>query len=79
MKCEDYNSGFFIGFEFAKDRLTLEPDTELTQKVKNKLREKFILVSTDRPFDNVIKSKPPLCFTKENVDEVIEKLERTLE
>jgi 4-aminobutyrate aminotransferase-like enzyme len=68
-------SGLFIGFEFVKDRLTLEPDTKLAQKVKNELREKFILVSTDGPFDNVIKSKPPLCFSKENVDEVIEKLE----
>lgn len=67
-------SGLFIGFEFVKDRLTLEPDTKLAQKVKNELRENFVLVSTDGPFDNVIKSKPPLCFTKGNVDEVIGKL-----
>lgn len=64
-------SGLFIGFEFVKDRQTLEPDTELAQKVKNELRDKFILVSTDGPYDNVIKSKPPLCFSKANVDEVI--------
>ncbi len=68
-------SGLFIGFEFVKNRITLEPDTELAQKVKNELRENYILVSTDGPFDNVIKSKPPLCFSKGNVDEVIEKLE----
>lgn len=71
-------SGLFIGFEFVKNRLTLEPDTELARKVKNQLREKFILVSTDGPFDNVIKSKPPLCFSKENVDEVIEQLNEIL-
>ncbi|SHJ00567.1 hydroxylysine kinase /5-phosphonooxy-L-lysine phospho-lyase apoenzyme [Tangfeifania diversioriginum] len=71
-------SGLFIGFEFVKDRITLEPDTELAQKVKNELREKFVLVSTDGPFDNVIKSKPPLCFSKENVDEVILAVERIL-
>jgi len=71
-------SGLFIGFEFVKNRITLEPDTELAQNVKNELREKFILVSTDGPFDNVIKSKPPLCFSKENVDEVIGKLEEIL-
>ena len=64
-------SGLFIGFEFVKDRITLKPDTELANRVKNKLREKNILVGTDGPYDNVIKSKPPLCFTKENVDEVI--------
>jgi len=71
-------SGFFIGFEFVKDRITLEPDTKLAQKVKNELREKFILVSTDWPFNNVIKSKPPLCFSKGNVDEVINIIESIL-
>jgi 4-aminobutyrate aminotransferase-like enzyme len=71
-------SGLFIGFEFVKNRLTLEPDTALAQKVKNDLREKFILVSTDGPFDNVIKSKPPLCFSTENVDEVIFAIEKIL-
>lgn len=71
-------SGLFIGFEFVKNRTTLEPGTELAQKVKNQLREKLILVSTDGPFDNVVKSKPPLCFSKENVDEVIEQLNEIL-
>ena len=71
-------SGLFIGFEFVKNPLTLEPDTELAQKVKNELRERFILVSTDGPYENVIKSKPPLCFSKENVDEVIENLDSIL-
>lgn len=71
-------SGLFIGFELVKDRITLEPDTKLAQKVKNKLREKLILISTDGPFDSVIKSKPPLCFTRENVDEVIVNLEKIL-
>jgi ethanolamine-phosphate phospho-lyase len=67
-------SGLFNGFELVKDRNTRDPDTQLAQTLKNQLRENFILVSTDGPFDNVIKSKPPLCFTKKNVDEVIEKL-----
>ncbi len=67
-------SGLFIGLEFVKDKLTKEPDTKLAQFVKNELREQFVLVSTDGPFDNVIKSKPPLCFSKENVDEVVSKL-----
>ncbi len=72
-------SGLFIGFEFVKDRQTLEPDTELAQKVKNELRNRYILVSTDGPYDNVIKSKPPLCFSKENVDEVVYRTNLILE
>ena len=71
-------SGLFIGFEFVKNRLNLEPDTELAQKVKNELRENFVLVSTDGPFDNVIKSKPPLCFSKKNVNELIRAVDSIL-
>ena len=70
--------GLFIGFEFIKDRQTLEPDTELANHVKNELRNRLILTGTDGPFDNVIKSKPPLCFTRENVNEVIYNLESIL-
>jgi len=43
------------------------------------LRNRHILVSTDGPFDNVIKSKPPLCFTTDNVDEVIHAVEKVTE
>ncbi len=71
-------SGLFIGFEFIKDEITLAPDTELAQKIKNELRNRHILVSTDGPFNNVIKSKPPLCFTKANVDEVIDQVQGIL-
>jgi len=72
-------SGLFIGFEFIKDRITLEPETKLAQYLKNELRNRHILVSTDGPFDNVIKSKPPLCFTTDNVDEVIHAVEKVTE
>ncbi|MEZ5198836.1 MAG: aminotransferase class III-fold pyridoxal phosphate-dependent enzyme [Bacteroidales bacterium] len=59
-------SGLFLGVEFVKGLETMEPNTKLAQLVKNKLRENFILVSTDGPYDNVIKMKPPLCFDRSN-------------
>jgi len=65
-------SGLFLGVEFIKDIGTMEPNTELAQFLKNKIRENFILISTDGPFDSVIKMKPPLCFNKNNVEQVIE-------
>lgn len=64
-------SGLFVGIEFVKDPETLEPNTELAQYLKNKLRESFILVSTDGPYDSVIKMKPPMCFSKYNAEQVI--------
>jgi len=71
-------SGLFLGVEFIKDPDTLEPNTELAQFLKNKLRENFILVSTDGPYDSVIKMKPPMCFNKFNSDEVVGMVEKLL-
>lgn len=36
------------------------------------MKEKYILVSTDGPYENVIKCKPPMCFTCKNVDQLVE-------
>ena len=70
-------NGLFLGVELIKgDNLT--PNTELAQLIKNEFRDKHILISTDGPYDSVIKSKPPLCFSKENVDQVIDELSKIL-
>lgn len=36
--------------------------------------EHHIIVSSDGPYDNVLKLKPPMCFTKENCDLFLTKL-----
>ena len=70
-------SGLFIGIEIV-EKNTKKPNTELAQKIKNNLREKHILVGTDGPFNNVIKSKPPICFTKENAKTVVDSIKDIL-
>ena len=66
-------SGLFIGMELIKDE-QLTPDTALAGLIKNEMRKRHILLSTDGPYDSVIKTKPPLCFNKSNVEEVVENL-----
>ena len=63
-------SGLFIGIEII-NKDSKKPNTSLAQKIKNELRRKHILVGTDGPHNNVIKSKPPICFSKENVNQII--------
>jgi ethanolamine-phosphate phospho-lyase len=70
--------GLFLGLEFVEDKSSKAPNTELASVVKNRLRENGILVGTDGPFDNVLKIKPPICFTKENADELVGKINRIL-
>jgi ethanolamine-phosphate phospho-lyase len=70
-------SGLFIGVEFIQPD-SQKPDTELAQEVKAYLRDQQILTGTDGPFDNVLKSKPPLCFSKQNVDQVVATIDQFL-
>ncbi len=63
-------SGLFLGVELVKAGTT-EPDTALASRIKNELRNRNILISTDGPHDNVLKTKPPLCFSKENAADVV--------
>ncbi|WP_299767719.1 aminotransferase class III-fold pyridoxal phosphate-dependent enzyme [uncultured Dokdonia sp.] len=70
-------SGLFLGIEIVFENTT-KPNTELASEIKNTLRDQGILISTDGPYNNVLKSKPPLCFTKENVDAVIHALDEIL-
>ena len=60
--------GLFIGIDFICNGDFLLPDAKLATKLINSLRLKGILLSTDGPFNNVIKIKPPLVFNKDNVD-----------
>ena len=72
-------AGLFVGVELVKDRNTLEPAYEEVDYIINKMKDKGLLLSKDGPNHNVIKIKPPLVFTKENVDFLIKQLDETLE
>ncbi|NNF00512.1 MAG: aminotransferase class III-fold pyridoxal phosphate-dependent enzyme [Pyrinomonadaceae bacterium] len=62
--------GLFLGLELVIDEKSKKPNRELASLVQNKLKKQGIMVGTDGPFVNVIKVKPPICFTKENADEL---------
>ncbi|GGD39638.1 aminotransferase class III-fold pyridoxal phosphate-dependent enzyme [Muriicola marianensis] len=68
--------GLFLGVELTNQ--DGQPLTKLASVLKNELRNQFVLVSTDGPFDNVLKIKPPLNFNRENSDELIFKMDMIL-
>jgi 4-aminobutyrate aminotransferase-like enzyme len=70
--------GLFLGVELVKDRETLEPATEAASTVTNRLREHRILIGTDGPFDNVLKIRPPLTFSRSDADLLVERLDEVL-
>jgi 4-aminobutyrate aminotransferase-like enzyme len=70
--------GLFIGVEMVLDRESLKPATEYATYVINRMKDHGILLSTDGPLENVLKIKPPIVFTRENADFLVETLDSIL-
>ena len=70
--------GLFIGIELVLNRETLAPATEQATYVIERMKEEGILISTDGPFHNVLKIKPPMVFTEANADLLVSTLDRIL-
>ena len=69
--------GLFLGIELVLPG-TKTPNAELAAQIVNRLRRCGILMSADGPDDNVLKIKPPLCFTAENAEWLVQMLEEAL-
>ena len=71
--------GLFLGIDLVTDRETRAPATRQAEYVVNRLREEQILAGTDGPLHNVIKLRPPLCFTAGDAGRFTSALDAILE
>jgi alanine-glyoxylate transaminase / (R)-3-amino-2-methylpropionate-pyruvate transaminase len=71
--------GLMLGVELVADRATREPATAATLEVLELAREMGVLLGKGGLNGNVLRIKPPLCITMEDVDFALEVLERALE
>lgn len=70
--------GLFIGIELVRRRDTLEPAFSEAEQVVELMKERGVLLSTDGPFHNVIKIKPPLVFSRADADFLLSRLDSVL-
>ena len=70
--------GLFLGFELVKDRETKEPAAEEAARIVDMMRDRGVLLSTDGPHHNVIKIKPPMVLSEEDIDSTIKHLDETI-
>ncbi len=70
--------GLFLGLELVRNNETREPAGAAAGYAANRMRDCGVLVSTDGPDHNVLKLKPPMCFTTADADRVVETLDRIL-
>lgn len=67
-------SGFFIGVDLVTDQSTLSPDGEAAAGIVNALRQDRILISACGAQGNVLKLRPPMPFSSDDADRLLEAL-----
>ena len=70
--------GLFLGIELVRDRETLEPAADEATALVERMMRRGVLLSTDGPLHNVIKIKPPMVLTRDDVDRTLRLLDEEL-
>ena len=67
-----------IGIELVTDRKTKEPAAAQAKDIRNRLRERGILIGVGGAYGNVVRLQPPLCINAEECERVVEEMEKVL-
>ncbi len=73
-----HGMGLYLGLELVRDRTTLEPATEETAAICDRLLDLGVIMQPTGDHLNVLKIKPPLCLTVESADFFADMLEKVL-
>lgn len=63
-----HGAGLYLGVEFVRDRDSLEPATEETAAICDRMLELGVIMQPTGDHLNVLKIKPPLCVDADAVD-----------
>lgn len=73
-----HGSGFYLGVELIRNRDTLEPATEETTLLCDRLRELGIFMQPTGDYLNILKIKPPMVTSRQSVDFFVDRLSQVL-
>jgi 4-aminobutyrate aminotransferase-like enzyme len=71
-------AGLFFAVELVTDRKAKTPATAQTQRLVNLMREDGVLISRIGLHDNILKIRPPMPFSKQNADLLVDTLDRVM-
>ncbi|WP_085656675.1 aminotransferase [Pseudomonas sp. B11(2017)] len=74
-----HGSGFYLGLELVRDRETLEPATEETMRLCDRLRELGIFMQPTGDDLNILKIKPPMVTSRRSVDFFVDMLAKVFD
>ena len=70
--------GLYLGVEMIRDPGTLEPATEETAAICDRMLSLGVVIQPTGDHKNVLKLKPPMCITTASVDHVVDALDEVL-
>jgi 4-aminobutyrate aminotransferase-like enzyme/Ser/Thr protein kinase RdoA (MazF antagonist) len=70
--------GLYLGVEMVRDPMTLEPATEETAAICDRMLELGVIIQPTGDHQNILKTKPPLCIDVEGADFYVDTLDRVL-
>jgi len=71
-------AGLFFAVELVRDRRAKTPAADAARRVVNLMRDRGVLISRIGPGDNILKIRPPMPFSTENADLLVETLDGVL-
>jgi len=70
--------GLYLGVDLVRDRETRAPAGDAARYVALRMRQRGVLIGTDGPHGNVLKIKPPITFTDDEVRRLVATLDEVL-
>jgi 4-aminobutyrate aminotransferase-like enzyme len=74
-----HGRGLYLGVELVRDRTTLDPAVRESALLCDLMRERGVIVQTTGDRRNILKVKPPLCFSPRSADFFLTVLEGAIE
>jgi 4-aminobutyrate aminotransferase-like enzyme len=79
MVADARGAGLFLGLILVRDLSTLKPAAAEAGFIASRMCDHVILLGTDGPYHNVVKSRPPMPFNASDADFLLEIMEKILE
>ncbi|KAA0095368.1 aminotransferase [Mycolicibacterium sp. P1-18] len=73
-----HGMGLYLGVEMVRDPETLEPATEETAAICDRMLELGVVIQPTGDRQNILKTKPPLCLDVTGADFYVDALDRVL-
>lgn len=67
--------GLFLSVELVQDRVAKTPDASAARRMANLMKDEGVLIATHGRYENTLKIRPPMVFSKENADQLLATLD----